>query len=104
MAVKIRLSRIGKKHVPFYRIVAVDERRKRDGVFLENLGTYDAVKSQLVQFHEERLQSWIAQGAIPTDAVKKIHKLYTKTSKNTESVVQEAVVAKRPSKKATAKA
>jgi len=104
MAVKIRLSRIGKKHVPFYRIVAVDERRKRDGVFLENLGTYDVLKSQLIQFHEERLQNWIAKGAIPTDAVKKIHKLYTKTSKNSDATAPAVITVQRPSKKAAVKA
>ena len=104
MAVKIRLSRIGKKHVPFYRIVAVDERRKRDGVFLENLGTYDALKGTLVQFHEERLNGWIAQGAIPTDAVKRIHKLYSKSAKNVQPAVHNTTLAKRSSKKSEAKA
>ena len=44
--VKIRLSRIGKKHVPFYRIVAVDSREKRDGACLENLGTFDGLNTK----------------------------------------------------------
>jgi small subunit ribosomal protein S16 len=48
MAVKLRLTRIGKKKAPFYRIVAIDSRKKRDGAFLENLGTYDALKGNLV--------------------------------------------------------
>jgi len=76
MAVRIRLSRVGKTKVPFYRIVAVDGRRKRDGSFLENLGSYDALKSKLVTFNKERLEYWIGQGAIPSDAVKKLQKLY----------------------------
>lgn len=76
MAVRIRLSRVGKTKVPFYRIIAVDGRRKRDGAFLENLGSYDALKSKLVTFNEERLDYWIDQGAIPSDAVKKLQKLY----------------------------
>ena len=76
MPVRIRLSRVGKKKVPFYRIVAVDGRRKRDGSFLENLGSYDALKSKLVTFNKERLEYWIGQGAIPSDAVKKLQKLY----------------------------
>ena len=76
MAVRIRLSRVGKKKVPFYRIVAVDGRRKRDGSFLENLGSYDALKSKLVTFNKERLEYWIGQGAIPSDVVKKLQKLY----------------------------
>lgn len=78
MAVKIRLSRIGKKHAPFYRIVAVDSRKKRDGAFLEDLGTYNPLNTKLVTFHEERVQYWLSQGAQPTDSVKKIHKLYQK--------------------------
>lgn len=75
MAVKIRLSRIGKKGAPFYRIVAVDERRKRDGASLEVLGTYDPLKGALVQFHAERIDHWVSQGAIPTDAVKRLQKM-----------------------------
>jgi len=76
MAVKIRLSRIGKKGAPFYRIVAVDERRKRDGISLEVLGTYNPLKGELVQFHQERIDFWLGQGAIPTDAVKRLQKMH----------------------------
>jgi small subunit ribosomal protein S16 len=76
--VKIRLSRIGKKHVPFYRIVAVDSREKRDGACLENLGTFDALNVKIVQFHEERIKDWVAKGAVMTDTVKKIYKMYKK--------------------------
>ena len=79
MAVKIRLSRVGKKAAPFYRIVAVDERRKRDGSSLEVLGTYNPLKGELIQFNEERINFWIAQGAIPTDAVKRLRKAQSKT-------------------------
>ena len=76
MAVKIRLARIGKKKAPFYRIVAIDERKPRDGECLENLGTYDTLKNKMVQFHEESFLNWISKGATPTDAVKKLHKQY----------------------------
>jgi len=78
MAVKIRLSRIGKKNAPFYKIVAVDSRKKRDGACLEDLGTYDALKSALVTFHEDRVKHWIALGAVPTDTVKRIYKNHSK--------------------------
>ncbi|MCL4380067.1 30S ribosomal protein S16 [Candidatus Dependentiae bacterium] len=74
MAVKIRLSRIGKKHAPFYQIVAVDSRKKRDGQHLENLGTYNPLSNQFVQFHEERINYWLSVGAVPTDAVVKLHR------------------------------
>ncbi len=79
MAVRIRLSRVGKKKVPFYRIVAVDGRKKRDGAFLENLGSYDGLSGKLVQFNQERINHWIGLGAIPSDAVKRLQKLYKKT-------------------------
>jgi len=79
MAVRIRLSRIGKKKTPFYRIVAVDGRKKRDGACLENLGSYDGLKGKLVQFNKERIDHWIGLGAIPSDAVKKLQKLYAKS-------------------------
>ena len=76
--VKIRLSRVGKKHVPFYRIVAVDSREKRDGACLENLGTYDGLNAKIIQFHEERINDWVSKGAVMTDTVKKIYKMYKK--------------------------
>lgn len=76
MSVKIRLSRIGKKKVPFYRIVAIDSRAKRDGACLENLGTYDALNSKFVTFNVEGIDKWVAKGAIMTDSVKKLHKQY----------------------------
>ena len=79
MAVKIRLSRVGKKAAPFYRIVAVDERRKRDGESLEVLGTYNPTKGEMVQFNQERVNFWISQGAIPTDAVKRLQKVHSKS-------------------------
>jgi small subunit ribosomal protein S16 len=77
MAVKLRLARVGKTNAPFFRVVAIDSRKKRDGAFLENLGTYDP-KGKFVQFHEERIAYWVSQGAIQTDAFKKLHKLYRK--------------------------
>ena len=76
MAVRIRLSRIGKKNAPFSRIVALDSRKKRDGAFLEDLGTYDNLNSKLVHFHEERVNYWISCGAQPSDTVKRLHRMY----------------------------
>lgn len=79
MAVKIRLSRIGRTHTPFYRIIAVDSRKKRDGAYLDNLGTYDGLKSKIVQFHSDRIDEWVAKGALLSDTVKKIYKMYKRT-------------------------
>jgi small subunit ribosomal protein S16 len=78
MAVKIRLARLGKKHVPFFRVVAIDSRKKRDGAFLEDLGTYDALNSTLVRFDAEGINSWIAKGAVVVDSVKRLQKLHKK--------------------------
>lgn len=76
MSVKIRLARIGKKNAPIYRIVAIDSQKKRDGQYIENLGTYDPIKQQFVQFHVDRMNDWVSKGAILSDAVKKIQKFY----------------------------
>lgn len=97
MAVKIRLSRIGKKHVPFYRIVATDSRNKRDGAILEDLGTYDGLKSKLVTLKPERIAYWLSVGAVPTDSFVKVHKVYKRSLKVAEQ--QAPVVAKTDKKK-----
>jgi small subunit ribosomal protein S16 len=80
MAVKIRLSRIGKKNRPYWRVVAVDSRKKRDGEFLENLGTYDPIDHQLVQFHYDRIIDWISKGAIPSETVVKLMKQHLRAA------------------------
>lgn len=84
--VKIRLQRFGTKKRPFYRIVAADSRRARDGKFLEVLGTYDpmnlnlpkgsdqAVTTGLVEVKTDRIQYWIGVGAQMSDSVKSILK------------------------------
>ena len=98
MAVKIRLSRIGKKMVPFYRIVAIDSRKKRDGAYLDNLGTYDAHGHTMVQFHEEAFNIRVAQGAIVTDAVKKLLKRHKPMSATETTPVVEKVKKAAPKK------
>ena len=79
MAVKIRLSRIGTTNRPFYRIIAVDARSKRDGAMLANVGTYDPINCSVIQFHEAIYSEWLAKGAIATDSAKKIYRLYKKS-------------------------
>lgn len=78
MAVKIRLSRVGKKKAPFYRVVAIDSRKKRDGEFIEDLGTYNPLTGEIIQFHQERIDAWISKGAIPTGTVMKLQRMYAK--------------------------
>lgn len=97
MAVKIRLSRVGKKKAPVYRIVAIDSRKKRDGAYLENLGTYDATRGIIVQFHQDRIDYWLSQGAQTTDSVKKIMK---SSKKIAAGVTGDAVEPKKVEKKA----
>jgi small subunit ribosomal protein S16 len=80
MAVKIRLSRIGKTHAPIYRVVAIDSRKKRDGEALEILGTYNPQSGEIIQFHHERINEWVSKGAIVTDSVKKLQKLHKKSA------------------------
>jgi small subunit ribosomal protein S16 len=73
MAVKIRLTRLGRKKVPFYRIIVADIEAKRDGKFLDILGTYDPRKDPAeVKIDADKLQSWLAKGAKPTTTVKSL--------------------------------
>ena len=67
----IRLSRIGKKKHPFYRVVVTEKTRPRNGRFVEIVGTYDpAKKPATVELNDERVQYWIGKGAQPTDTVR----------------------------------
>ena len=73
MAVSIRLSRLGRKKKPFYRIVVADTEAARDGKFLEIVGTYDPLKEPAeVTIKQERIQAWLDQGAKPSDTVKSL--------------------------------
>ena len=75
MAVKIRLRRMGAKKAPFYRVVVADSRYPRDGRFIEEIGTYDPMKSEdNIKIDAEAAQKWIANGAQPTDTVKSLLK------------------------------
>lgn len=80
MAVKIRLARLGKTHTPVYRIVAIDSRKKRDGEALDILGTFNPLTGEIAQFHSDRIEQWIAKGAVPTEAVVKLQKWYKKSA------------------------
>ena len=75
MAVKIRLRRMGAKKAPFYRLVVADSRYPRDGRCIEEIGYYDPTKEpSVVKVDAEKAKAWIANGAQPTDTVKKILK------------------------------
>ncbi|MBI4683097.1 MAG: 30S ribosomal protein S16 [Nitrospirae bacterium] len=71
--VKIRLTRKGAKKTPFYRVIVTDSRKRRDGPFIENIGTYDPLKNPSeVKIDSERAKYWLGCGAQPTSAVKKL--------------------------------
>jgi small subunit ribosomal protein S16 len=81
MSVKIRLSRLGKKNRPYWRIIAVDHKNKRDGAYLDNLGTYDPIKHELVQINVEKIKDWVSKGAICSATVSRIMKAYAAPKK-----------------------
>ena len=73
MAVKLRLLRMGAKRKPFYRIVAADSRVKRDGKYIELVGTYNPVTEPVeINIKEDVALKWLQNGAIPTDTVKSL--------------------------------
>lgn len=73
MAVKLRLQRGGKKKQPIYRIVAADSRYKRDGRFLEKLGSYNPNTDPMtIEMKENRVMYWLGVGAQPTDTVRNL--------------------------------
>ncbi|MEF9475812.1 MAG: 30S ribosomal protein S16 [Candidatus Mariimomonas ferrooxydans] len=74
--VKIRLTRKGAKKKPFYRVIAADSRTRRDGPFLEILGTYNPLKDPSeIKIKTERAKYWLSHGAQPTPTVKKLLKI-----------------------------
>ncbi len=77
MAVRIRMKRMGRKNRPFYRIGAFDAHEERDGMVIENLGTYDPLESndeKQVTLKKERVEYWLSVGAKPTESVASVLK------------------------------
>ncbi|MEE5990156.1 MAG: 30S ribosomal protein S16 [Firmicutes bacterium ADurb.Bin354] len=75
MAVKMRLTRMGKKKAPLYRIVVADSRNARDGKVIDEVGTYDPnLEPSGFKFDEEKAKKWLANGAQPTETVGKLLK------------------------------
>lgn len=72
MAVRIRMKKMGRKHRPYYRIVAIDHRQPRDGRVIEELGTYDTSltdKEARVTLLASRIKYWLSVGALPSENV-----------------------------------
>ncbi len=79
MSVKIRLTRLGAKKKPFYRVVVANSTAPRDGKFIEIVGTYDPMLAkehpERVKLKQDRIQYWLSVGAQPSDRVTKLIKL-----------------------------
>ena len=75
MAVKIRLTRMGKKKNPFYRVVVADERTRRDGAPIDEIGYYDPMTNPAnVKIDADKATKWLNNGAQPTDTVRSLLK------------------------------
>ncbi|MBO5280646.1 MAG: 30S ribosomal protein S16 [Clostridia bacterium] len=75
MAVKIRLTRMGAKKAPFYRVVVADGRFPRDGRFIEEIGYYNPLTTPAdVKIDAEKAKKWLSTGAQPTETVKSLLK------------------------------
>ncbi len=73
MSVKIRLTRVGSKKKPFYRIIVTDIRSPRDGKFIEKIGTYDPKEEpSKIELDKDKAINWLKKGARPTNTVQKI--------------------------------
>jgi small subunit ribosomal protein S16 len=79
MSVRVRLTRVGSKKNPIWRVVVADQRSPRDGRFIETIGHYNPqTEPSTIRIDEERLQHWIARGAQPTGTVKQLMKAQAK--------------------------
>src|SRR5438477_4836151 len=75
MAVRIRLTRVGSKKNPMYRVVVADSRSPRDGKFIEIIGRYNPqTDPSTIEFDEDKVKDWISKGAQPSSTVKRLLK------------------------------
>ena len=86
MAVRLRLTRVGSKKNPIYRVVVADSRSPRDGRFIEIIGRYNPqTDPSTIELDDAKIQEWIAKGAQPSDAVKKLIKAAAKSDAPSEA-------------------
>ncbi len=99
--VVIRLSRAGTKKVPFYHVVVADQRKPRDGRFIEQVGYYDAVprgRAKKIELNQDRINYWIGKGAQPSSRVNHVIKEFAQFTATGEFPVKKP--RKKPVKKA----
>ena len=71
--VRIRLTRMGKKKMPFYRVVVIDQKKRRDGAYIESLGFYDPIRDPaLTRVDVDKAVDWLLKGAQPTETVRSL--------------------------------
>ena len=76
MAVKLRLTRVGSKKNPIYRVVVADSRSPRDGKFIEIVGRYNPqTEPSTIELNEDKVKEWLAKGAQPTESVGRLLKI-----------------------------
>ena len=81
MAVRVRLTRVGSKKNPIWRVVVADQRSPRDGRFIETIGHYNPqTEPSTISIDEDRLQHWLARGAQPSGTVKQLMKARAKSA------------------------
>jgi len=79
MSVRVRLTRVGSKKNPIWRVVVSDQRSPRDGRFIETIGHYNPqTEPSTIVIDEERFQHWVARGAQPTNTVKQLVRAHSK--------------------------
>lgn len=95
MSVKIRLKRVGSKNSPFYRVVVADSRERRDGRFIEEVGSYRPIEKGDKNFNlqMERVEYWLGVGAQPTDTARSLIRRARRTA---EAEAAEAESAPEP--------
>jgi len=83
MAVKLRLTRVGSKKNPIYRVVAADSRSPRDGKFIEIVGRYNPqTDPSTIELDEEKVTTWLQKGAQPTEPVRRLLKIKNISAKS----------------------
>ena len=84
MSVRVRLTRVGSKKNPIWRVVVSDQRSPRDGRFIETIGHYNPqTEPSTIVIDEERLQHWVSRGAQPTNTVKQLARAQSKSAQAT---------------------
>jgi small subunit ribosomal protein S16 len=100
VAVVIRMQRAGARNRPFWHIVVADERKRRDGRFLEKLGYYDPLPDPpIIHIDLEKVESWIGKGAQPSEKVRSLIKRLRREQQGTQATQEESAPTSAPEEK-----